>query len=118
LLTVGPRRTRGRRSSSSSGASVPISNLRAGTRFYVYEDRRLPKVEVKGRSVKVRLKDPGRFTTYRTKDVGRPGKTQLVLGYNPRTKEWETQAVKFDMDELKKNKETQELFEKAIRGEV
>jgi len=74
-------------------------------------------VEAKGRSVRVRLKDPGRFTDYRTKDVG-PGKTQLILGYNPRTKEWETQAVKFDMDDLKKNKETQELFEKAIRGEV
>lgn len=94
---------------SKIGTDV-IGKLKPGFRAYPIKGKRLPKIEVRGNSVRVRLKSPSRYSKFRTHDVGRPGYTQRIAGYNPKTKSWETQAWRFELEDLKENPETQELF--------
>ena len=94
---------------SKIGTDV-IGKLKPGFKTYPIKGKRLPKVEVRGNSVRVRLKDPSKYTEFRTQDVGRPGYTQRIAGYNPKTGKWETQAWRFDLEDLKNNPETQDIF--------
>lgn len=103
---------------TTSQTPRPVINLLRKGRTIKFRGKRLPKIEVVGNSVRVRLRSPSRYSKIRTQDVGRPGMTQRIAGYNPKTKIWETQAWRFDITDLRKNPRTQELFFKVLNSRL
>ena len=57
-------------------------------------------VEIKGQQLRIRIQSPKKFIAFRTKDVGRHGKLQLILG---RTKsgKWQIQAYRMNLRDYK-----------------
>lgn len=79
---------------------------------------------IDGRRVKVsetknykryRVREPEQFkkTSFRTLDIGRPKKHQMVRGKLKRTERWATQAVIVEKPAPKK--ETREIVKKAVK---
>lgn len=61
-------------------------------------------IEIKGEHLRVRVKNPNQFSEFRTQDVGAPGHSQRISGYNKRKKKWETQAWIFPISDVKKRR--------------
>lgn len=55
--------------------------------------------ELKGQQVRIRVRKPKRYARYRTVDVGRKGKLQVVL------QDGETQSLRFNLDDYKSQEE-------------
>ena len=58
------------------------------------------KPEVKGQQLRIRMLNPKRFTTFKTKDVGEKGKLQLLLGHSKK-EGWKTQSYRLNLSDYK-----------------
>lgn len=77
--------------------------------------RRLPKVFLlTNGSVRVRLKDPGRYSQIRWHDVGREGHTERLSGKSKRTGHWETIGWRFRIEDLMTSHYHKEMFVSSL----
>ena len=60
----------------------------------------MPKPEIKGQQIRIRVKDPSKYTKFGTQDVGKTGKLQRVAGY--KDGKWETQAFRVNLGDYSK----------------
>jgi len=61
----------------------------------------VPKAELKKNYWFVRVRDPKYYSIFRTKDIGRPHHTLMILGKSRSTGKWVTQAWRFHKDDVK-----------------
>jgi hypothetical protein len=59
-------------------------------------------VELTDRYLRIRVRDPKLFKTFRTDDIGRPGHSKRIAGIRKKTGKWETQSWLIDRKDLKK----------------
>lgn len=55
-------------------------------------------VDLKGQQIRIRVIDPSRFSKFKTKDVGRKGFLQIVLGYSKQLG-WKTQSLRVNLSD-------------------
>ena len=66
-------------------------------------------IELTDKYLRIRVKNPKRFSKIRTDDIGRKGHSMRLAGYNPKTAKWETQAWLVDRKGIK-NKDIRTLL--------
>ena len=59
-------------------------------------------VELTKKYLRIRVKDPKRFSKIRTDDIGRKGHSLRLAGINKKTGKWETQAWLIDRKDIEK----------------
>jgi len=78
----------------------------------------MPKrIEIEGEHLRVRIRDPKKFTKFRTQDVGDLGHTQRVAGWSKKSG-WQTQAWIFKLEDVEsRRKKTMKVLRKLNVGE-
>ena len=72
-----------------------------------------PQLELTDKRLKVRLKRRVPGAIFRVQDVGRPGFSQRVAMFNPKTGRWSTQGWTFPQKAIKeKDKKTKRILTK------
>lgn len=56
----------------------------------------MPKAELKGQQIRIRINNPRKFTKFRTQDVGKNGRLQRIGGYSRKTG-WLTQSWRLNL---------------------
>lgn len=54
-------------------------------------------IEIKGQQLRIRVKSPNQFSMFRTKDVGKKGRLQIIIGLNKKSKKWDTQSYRLNI---------------------
>jgi len=65
-------------------------------------------IEITDKYLRIRVRDPKKFSKIRTDDIGRKGHSLRLAGLNPKTGRWETQAWLVDRKDIK-NKDIRTL---------
>lgn len=60
-------------------------------------------VEIVGNTLRIIIESPDKYTSFRTQDIGKPGRLSRIAGYSERTG-WETQSFRLNI-KYYKNKE-------------
>jgi hypothetical protein len=62
-------------------------------------------IEVKGKYLRIRVKDPKLFVnnSFRTDDIGRKGHSMRITAINKQTGKWETQSWRLLVADIKKD---------------
>ena len=58
-------------------------------------------VEIHGQQLRIQERKPSLFDKFRTKDIGRKGRLQIILGRLKHTEEWRVQAYRMNLMDYK-----------------
>ena len=62
-------------------------------------------IEIQGQQLRMRVHSPGKYTEFKTDDVGEKGELQRIAGRIKRTNKWETQSWRLNLNDYSSIKE-------------